>query len=266
MLFALTAAILAGYTAEDTVIRTEGIAIMKIDKSNLQPRFDLSDAKGGASKIATKAKTVATKVISEAASKATTVADLLNSLPGEIMLGSEKICIRDKQTNCQSIPTDFNSWFPKPVRQLLAQLPEVPHISRTLTCINIRGCIIAALVTLLLSFIIMAIEFFYPSALRQQRKWYYLAAEIILLVVPFFPQIIALLAVSRISRSLEKLPFFTLNDGKLAMWLSLSSVLTLCSVTLYILQRVKATKVVMPGAVVSAKSKSDITARSATRK
>lgn len=242
MLFALTAAVLAGYTAENTVIRTEGIATIKIDKSNLQSRFDLSDAKGEASKIATKAKTVATKVISEAASKATTVADLLNSLPDEITLGSEKICTRDKQTNCQSIPTNFNSWFPKPVMQLLAELPDVPHISKTVTRINIRGCIITALTGLPISFIFMAIELFSPSELRQQ-PWYYLtvAVEIILLAVLFIPQVVALLVVSHISSCLEKLPFFTLNDGRLAMYLLLLLTLTSCSVTLYILQRIKIT-------------------------
>ncbi|KAH7208461.1 uncharacterized protein BKA55DRAFT_493917, partial [Fusarium redolens] len=95
-------------------------------KPRLQPRLDLSDVKGKASEVLSTVKDVATKVVSEAASKATSITGLLEELPKEITLGSQKLCIQYRDVQCRPIPSDFNSWFPRPVMQLISHLSDKP--------------------------------------------------------------------------------------------------------------------------------------------
>ncbi|KAI3573603.1 hypothetical protein IWW34DRAFT_592263, partial [Fusarium oxysporum f. sp. albedinis] len=95
-------------------------------KPNLRPRLDLSDVKGKASEVLSTVKDVATKAVSEAASKETSITSLLEELPKEITLGSQKLCIRYKDVQCRSIPSNFNSWFPEPVMQLISHLSDNP--------------------------------------------------------------------------------------------------------------------------------------------
>ena len=72
---------LAIYIAKNITIKQEGIVKIQFVKPNLRPRLDLSDVKGKASEVLSTVKDVATKAVSEAASKETSITSLLEELP-----------------------------------------------------------------------------------------------------------------------------------------------------------------------------------------
>ncbi|KAJ0134589.1 Serine-type carboxypeptidase F [Fusarium oxysporum f. sp. albedinis] len=233
---------LAIYIAKNITIKQEGIVKIQFVKPNLRPRLDLSDVKGKASEVLSTVKDVATKAVSEAASKETSITSLLEELPKEITLGSQKLCIRYKDVQCRSIPSNFNSWFPEPVMQLISHLSDNPNISRAWTQVDIQDCIVAIIISLSLCCILIVLIFLYPSMLFQKYYRCLLVLEVMVFTMTSISQITSLIAIYFIHRGLTKVSLFHVSNGKLSFYLMLIFFLTCISIACYIWHRIRIRK------------------------
>ncbi|KAL6359142.1 hypothetical protein LRP88_07359 [Fusarium phalaenopsidis] len=230
---------LAMYAATNTIPKTEGISEIVFRVAQLQARFDPSDVKDGVRKAATQAKGVATKVVSEAASKATAAMGLIDALPKGITVGSDQVCWQYREKKCQTVSSDIDSWFPKPARELLSQTSDTPDIPGFWTRINIQTCIAVSAVGLWLYFVLLCVAAFQVKIPASAGLYRFLSECLVALFV-FTPLALAVAAIAFISDGLKRLSFLDVTDGDLSQWLLISFAFASISALAYAWHRKRA--------------------------
>ena len=224
------------YEATNTLPKTEGIVKITFRLVNINSRFDLSAVKSEGHKVATKAKGVATKVVSEAASRASSATRLIDELPKEVTLGSDQVCWHYGENQCQRAPSDFEAWFPKAARAILFTTSNRLRISTFWTNIRVQTCIVVSAVGLWLYFAVLCtalLQLKIPTAMKP----YGLVVEVAVLLLIFVPSAFALLVIKFISDGLKRVSILEVTDGDLSQWILTSFAFATISVLAYLWHR-----------------------------
>ncbi|KAI1416942.1 hypothetical protein F5Y13DRAFT_204297 [Hypoxylon sp. FL1857] len=102
------------------------------------------------------AKTIATRV-SEGLSEATgTLNFTIGNIPRKITIGTDQICYlgSNNKTSCKKAPLDTSALFPSPLSTIL-DLDVIPSSFSAILKINVRSCLIAALIGVMLFAILL---------------------------------------------------------------------------------------------------------------
>ncbi|KAM5357285.1 hypothetical protein ACJZ2D_016422 [Fusarium nematophilum] len=240
-----------GYSLYDGM-RSDGIATITVNMPSLNSRHERardfsglddlgSDIKSWVSDAASQATNIeipdkiddlvpdlATRV-SELTAQATALLDPVlkgNSL--KVTLGTDQVCfIQDNDSKrCQDFPSRVSDLLPAPFNELLDI--DVPFLTTILT-INVRICLIIALLGALILAVVFIVPFFLGLTLLQVIPGLRLAFEVAMFLLAMLPLLIAAIVTFSIPSILRNLDVLKVTNGDLVWCLGVTLAMMILS-------------------------------------
>ncbi|KAI2624292.1 hypothetical protein GGR54DRAFT_569308 [Hypoxylon sp. NC1633] len=189
--------------------------------------------------IPSEVKSIASNVasrVSEGVSQATgAVGSLLDKVPQEATIRTVQICLiaKGNTTDCRDLSPDISTWFPSPINSLLDLNSIAPRISAVLR-INVRACLIAALVgVVLLGILRVALSIIDVGSLGILslifgRRTLVEAACVLLILIPL---ILASVITFSIPSLLRQVGPLTVEDGDMVWCLGIALGMAVLGIT-----------------------------------